>query len=114
MGIHHVSNLNPDGTLMGQSSTDKLGFYGLTTPIVRPSAITTVDTTTITTVDTTTLTPVEVMTATTTHLIVAVNLLIVDSQLQAETINKLVADARLSSLAVNTGISRLQALGLIA
>ena len=114
MSIRHLSDKGPDGWLLGQSSTDKGGFFGLTTPIVRPSAITTVDTTTITTVDTTTLTPVQVMTATTTHLIVAVNLLIVDSQLQAETINKLVADARLSSLAVNTGISRLQALGLIA
>jgi hypothetical protein len=27
---------NPDGTILGQSSTDKLGFYGATT-VVRPS-----------------------------------------------------------------------------
>ena len=48
MGIHHVSNLNPDGTLLGQSASDKIGFYGLTTPIVRP-AITLISTATATT-----------------------------------------------------------------
>ena len=37
-----------DGWLAGQSSTDKGGFFGLTTPIVRP-AITAVATTTATT-----------------------------------------------------------------
>jgi hypothetical protein len=35
--IKQLSDAGPDGTLLGQSSTDKLGFYGLTTPIVRPS-----------------------------------------------------------------------------
>ena len=48
MAINQLSNGADDGTLMGQSSTDKLGFYGLTTPIVRPS-ITAVGTTTATT-----------------------------------------------------------------
>ena len=48
MAIHHLSDLNPDGTLMGQSSSDKLGFYGLTTPIVRPT-ITIIGTATATT-----------------------------------------------------------------
>ncbi len=37
MPIQHLTDLNPQGSLMGQSSTDKIGFYGLTTPIVRPS-----------------------------------------------------------------------------
>ena len=35
--IKQLSDKGPDGTLLGQSSTDKIGFYGLTTPIVRPS-----------------------------------------------------------------------------
>ncbi len=48
MAVHHLSDKNPDGTLLGQSSTDLVGFYGLTTPIARP-AITAVATTTATT-----------------------------------------------------------------
>lgn len=48
MGIKQLSDSGPDGTLLGQASTDKLGFYGLTTPIVRPS-ITAVGTATATT-----------------------------------------------------------------
>lgn len=35
--IKQLSDGGPDGVLLGQSSTDKIGFYGLTTPIVRPS-----------------------------------------------------------------------------
>lgn len=34
-----------DGTVLGRSSTDKIGFYGLATPIVQPAAITTLATT---------------------------------------------------------------------
>jgi hypothetical protein len=37
MTIRHLSDKNPDGALLGQSTTDKIGFYGLTTPIVQPS-----------------------------------------------------------------------------
>lgn len=48
MSIKHLSDGNPDGTLLGQSSSDKIGFYGLTTPIVRP-VITAVGTATATT-----------------------------------------------------------------
>lgn len=48
MAIQHLSNGNPSGSLFGQSSTDKIGFYGLTTPIVKPS-ITIVATATATT-----------------------------------------------------------------
>lgn len=29
---------NDDGTLMGRSTTDKLGFYGLAAPIAQPAA----------------------------------------------------------------------------
>ena len=48
MAVEHLTKLNDDGTLFGQSSTDKIGFYGLTTPIVRP-AMTAVTTTTAST-----------------------------------------------------------------
>ena len=37
MGIKQLSDKGPDGTLLGQSSTDKIGFYGLATPIAKPS-----------------------------------------------------------------------------
>jgi len=39
-----VSDGGPDGAVFGQSSTDKIGFYGLTTPIVRPSVATAITT----------------------------------------------------------------------
>jgi hypothetical protein len=35
--IKQLSDAGPDGTLLGQSATDKIGFYGLATPIVKPS-----------------------------------------------------------------------------
>ena len=37
MAIHQLSDGGPDGALFGQGTTDKIGFYGLTTPIVQPS-----------------------------------------------------------------------------
>lgn len=37
MAIRQLSNGGPDGTLLGQSTSDKIGFYGLTTPIVQPT-----------------------------------------------------------------------------
>jgi hypothetical protein len=37
MAVKQLSDGGPDGTRFGQSATDKIGFYGLTTPIVRPS-----------------------------------------------------------------------------
>lgn len=30
MAIRQLSDANPDGTVLGQSSTDKIGFYGAT------------------------------------------------------------------------------------
>lgn len=39
-----VTTNSPDGAQMGKSSTEKIAFYGAT-PIVRPSAITSVTTT---------------------------------------------------------------------
>jgi hypothetical protein len=44
-----VNDGNPDGAVFGQSATDKIGFYGLTTPIVRPTGATAVATTASTT-----------------------------------------------------------------
>lgn len=37
MAVQELTDGNDDGTRIGQSATEKLGFYGLTTPIVRPS-----------------------------------------------------------------------------
>ena len=37
MAIKHVSDNNPDGTLVGQSATDKVAFYGATT-VVQPTS----------------------------------------------------------------------------
>lgn len=48
MAVKQLSDAGPDGTLLGQSSTDKIGFYGLATAIARP-AITAVATATATT-----------------------------------------------------------------
>ena len=59
-----LSYASDDGVCLGQSSTDKIGFYGLATPIVRPSGssqaaytktTTTTTTTTALTVDITAL-----------------------------------------------------------
>ncbi len=38
-----------DGCVMGLSATDKIGFYGLATPIVQPATIAAVGTTAVTT-----------------------------------------------------------------
>ena len=35
--LKQLSDGNPQGVLLGQSATDKIGFYGLTTPIVSPT-----------------------------------------------------------------------------
>jgi hypothetical protein len=42
--IKELSDKGSDGTRLGQSSTDKIGFYGLATPIVRPSVATAITT----------------------------------------------------------------------
>lgn len=48
MAIKQLSDGNPDGVLLGKDTSDKLGFYGLTTPIAQPS-ITAISTATATT-----------------------------------------------------------------
>ena len=44
MALKELSDGGADGTRLGQASTDKLGFYGLATPIVRPSVATAITT----------------------------------------------------------------------
>jgi hypothetical protein len=46
MAVKQLSDKDSAGTNLGQSSTDKIGFYGLATPIVQP-AVTAIGTTTI-------------------------------------------------------------------
>lgn len=48
MTVRQLSDNRPDGVNLGQSTTDKAGFYGLTTPVVQPT-ITAVATATATT-----------------------------------------------------------------
>ena len=48
MAVDYLGAGNDDGTNFGRSATAKIGFYGLTTPIVQP-AITAVATVTATT-----------------------------------------------------------------
>ncbi len=48
MAVEYLGSGNDDGVNFGRSSTDKIGFYGLTTPIVQP-AMTAVATATATT-----------------------------------------------------------------
>jgi len=52
MAIHYLGDNGPDGTVLGLSSTEKIGFYGLATAIVQPS-VTGIGTTTISQVGTT-------------------------------------------------------------
>ena len=47
--VKQLSDGGPDGARFGQSSADKIGFYGLTTPIARPSAGTAITATATTT-----------------------------------------------------------------
>jgi hypothetical protein len=48
MAVEYLGSGNDDGVNFGRSTTDKIGFYGLTAPIVQPS-ITAVTTATATT-----------------------------------------------------------------
>lgn len=38
--VKELTDGSTGGTRLGQSSTDKIGFYGLATPIARPAAVT--------------------------------------------------------------------------
>lgn len=48
MAVEYLGTGQDDGVVLGRATTDKLGFYGLATPIVQP-AITAVATATATT-----------------------------------------------------------------
>lgn len=37
MAVEYLGTGNDDGVVLGRSATDKIGFYGLATPIVKPS-----------------------------------------------------------------------------
>jgi hypothetical protein len=39
MAVDQLGKGAPDGTIMGISATDKLGFYGLATAIVQPVTV---------------------------------------------------------------------------
>ena len=47
--IRDLTDKCDDGTRFGQSTTDKIGFYGIGTPIVQPTGVATVTTTAATT-----------------------------------------------------------------
>jgi hypothetical protein len=37
MAVEYLGSGNDDGVNLGRSATDKIGFYGLATPVARPS-----------------------------------------------------------------------------
>lgn len=37
MAVEYLGSGNDDGVVLGRSATDKIGFFGLATPIVKPS-----------------------------------------------------------------------------
>jgi hypothetical protein len=45
MAVEYLGSGNDDGVNLGRSTTDKVGFYGLATPIVRGAAVTALVTT---------------------------------------------------------------------
>lgn len=53
-----LSDGRPEGVIMGQSTSDLVGFYGIATPVVQPAATaqSAVSTTALTTIASTTLT----------------------------------------------------------
>ena len=42
MAVEYLDKGNDDGTVFGQKTTSKIGFYGLSTPIVQPTLTLTV------------------------------------------------------------------------
>ena len=37
MAVEYLGSGNDDGVILGRSATDKIGFYGIATPIAKPS-----------------------------------------------------------------------------
>lgn len=42
--VRQLSDGNSQGTVLGQSATDLIGFYGVTTPVARPFTLATLST----------------------------------------------------------------------
>lgn len=42
MAVEYLDKGNDDGTVFGKSASSKIGFYGLSTPIVQPTLTVTV------------------------------------------------------------------------
>lgn len=85
MAVEYLGTGNDDGVNHGRSTTDKIGFYGLATPIVQPSGTSqsAVATTAITTLATT---------PTFTDIAVAVNSLISRVSAQTTLLNQVRSD----------------------
>ena len=85
MAVEYAGTGNDDGIDFGRSTTDKIGFYGLATPIVQPSGTSqsAVATTAITTL---------VTTPTATDIAVAVNSLISRQSANVTLVNQLRSD----------------------
>lgn len=85
MSVKYRTDASVDGTCFGQSASEKLGFYGLATPIVQPSATaqSAVATTAITTL---------VTTPTATDIATAVNSLISRQSATVTLVNQLRSD----------------------
>lgn len=104
MAIIQLSDGNDDGTVLGRSSTDLIGFYGITTPVARLAIVTTVDSTTITTVDTTVASTGLTAEAT----------LVLMIEAHALAINRVIADVRSLAKATNQIITKTRNVGLFA
>lgn len=50
MAVKYLTDLNPDGSVVGQTTSEKIGFYGVT-PVAQPT-VTAIGTTTISQVGT--------------------------------------------------------------
>lgn len=48
MTVRYLSDQNPDGTVFGTSTTDLIGFYGISTPVAKQT-VTSISTATATT-----------------------------------------------------------------
>jgi hypothetical protein len=104
MTIRQLSDGNDDGTVLGQSATDLIGFYGIDTPVAQLAVVTTVDSTTITTCDTTVASTGLTAEAT----------LVLMIEAHALAINRTIADVRSLAKAMNQIITKTRTTGLFA
>src|SRR3990167_11112134 len=104
MAVIELTDGNDDGTRFGKSTSDKIGFYGITTPVAQLAIVTTVDSTTITTVDTTVASTGLTAEAT----------LVLMIEAHALAINRVIADVRSLSKPVDQLITKTRTTGLFA